>query len=372
MEIPANIAAELEALRLANERTAAAIARTAAAQRAMERRLERSTTDATDIGYGVRRQVEWAEDHTQGILDCLGPPIKSVHITAQQLAAALPSTFKEAAALELEARAKKQVALPRVKRPWRARYGALDPVWQEEAAKAERKEQEAQLGMGWLLRKLHELLPALCWHGIDCSVSGISGHGDRVSYGFFKENGKFITQLLTMVEVKDLFARSNAVKAEALGRLVARGEAVFRKQPGRSHVVGAAVARDSVDVIVMHLDGRVWHTNHSSFTMGQVCDGLVWLLRLLLATPAAMGFRSTVPPVIPALSSGHTVRDMRLVFSDSGPTAATGESDAASAAPSVRPTRVYKATAVSAGREKDVAVKVSSLQQIDKEVSKVR
>lgn len=152
---------------------------------------------------------------------------------------------------------------------------------------------------------------------IDCSVSGISGHGDKIDYGFFKENGKFFTQLLAMVEVKNVFGESDAVKAEALGQLVASREAVFRKQPGRTHVMGAAVARDSVDIVVMHGDGRVWHTGHHSFEMGQVSSGLEWLLRLLLATPAAMGFRSTVLPVIPALSSGATIHNMRLVYYDS-------------------------------------------------------
>ena len=225
-----------------------------------------------------------------------------------------------------------------------------------------------QLGLGLVLRRLRALLPEdWWWHAIDCSVSGISGHGDKVDYGFFEENGKFFTQVLTMVEVKNVFASSEAVKAEATGQLVARGEVVFRKQPGRTHVAVAAVARDSVDVMVVHADGRVWHTGHHSFSMGEVSEGLLWLLRLLLATPAGVGFRSTVPPVIPVLSPGSTIRDMRLVDYDSGPAAV--ETDLANTVPAVRPTRVYKAKAVSATWEEAVAVKVGPLLQINKEVS---
>lgn len=231
----------------------------------MERRFECTITDATHIGYDVQQQLEYGQDHIQEILDCLGPPIKCVRTTAQELAAALPSTLKEAAALELKARAEEQAVL---KRAETAEGGTSDSMWQEEAVKVQGKEQEVQLAMGWVLRKLRKLLPAVCWHAIDCSVSGISGHGDKIDYGFFKENGKFFTQLLAMVEVKNVFGESDAVKAEALGQLVARREAVFRKQPGRTHVMGAAVARDSVDIVVMHGDGRVWHTGHHSFEMG--------------------------------------------------------------------------------------------------------
>jgi hypothetical protein len=203
-------------------------------------------------------------------------------------------------------------------------------------------------------------------------VSGISGHGDKIDYGFFQENGKFFPQLLTMIEVKNEFASSEAVKAEATGQLVARGEVVFRKQHDRTHVAVAAVARDSVDVMVMHADGRVWHTGHHSFLMKkEVSEGLLWLLRLLLATPAAMGFRPTVSPVIPVkLSSGYTIHDMCLVDDDSGP-AAVETSDLGSTAPAVRPTRVYKATAVSDICKEAVAVKVSTLLQIEKEVSAI-
>ncbi len=48
-----------------------------------------------------------------------------------------------------------------------------------------------------------------------------------------------------------------------------------------------------------------------------------------------------------------------------------GEADPASAAPATPSMRVFMATAVSAGGQEDVAVKVSSMQQIEKEVSRV-
>ncbi|CAL8463684.1 g3218 [Coccomyxa elongata] len=364
--VPPNVSEELAELRLAQQGMWLQFQEAEAARRAMERRFERTITDATNIGYGVQQRMEYGQDHIQGILDCLGPPIKCVRTTVQELAAALPSTLKEAAALELKARAEEQ------ERGKSAQGGTSDSMWLEEAAKVEGKEQEVQLAMGWVVRKLRKLLPEVCWHAIECSVSGISGHGDKIDYGFFKENGKFFTQLLTMVEVKNVFGDSNAMKAEALGQLVARREALFRKQPGRTHVIGAAVAHDSVDIIVMHADGHVWHTDHCSFVMGQVSSGLEWLLRLLLSTPAAMGFRPTVPPVIPALSSGATIHNMRLVDYDSGPPAPEGAADPASAAPAVRPTRVFMATAVSSGGQEDVALKVSSMQQIEKEAENLQ
>ena len=309
------VAAELQALRLATERNAAAQQRMEAAQRAIERRIEGFTTDATHIGKTVQQSEGWEQDHTQGILDCLKTSEILVSSTLGQLLPQLPESFDEAVALELEARAEDKVRQPRVKRPRRAQSTTVDSEWhwQREAGKVKGEEQEVQLGLGWVLRKLREVLPGVSWRERDCSVSGISGHGEKIDYGFFMGEEKFITQLLTMVKVEYSF-RNEAARTRALGQLVARGETVFRMQPGRTHVVGATFARDSVDVIVMHLDGRVWHTNHSSFSMGQQCDGLVWLLRLLLATPAAMGFQPTLPPAMPALTSGHTIRNMRMVF----------------------------------------------------------
>ncbi len=82
-----------------------------------------------------------------------------------------------------------------------------------------------------------------------------------------------------------------------------------------------------------------------------------------------MGFRSTVPLVIPALSSAITIKNTCLVYYASGPAADSEAANPAYAAPAVRPTRVYKATTVSANGEEAVAVKINTLRQIKKEVS---
>ncbi len=150
----------------------------------------------------------------------------------------------------------------------------------------------------YLLRKVKELVPGVCWYAYDTSASGLAGRKGAIDVSFTAAPLKVWPQLLFYSELKSSLVPLLA-QHSVIGQLSDRSVDAFSYQPPqRSHIFGLAAGADAVQVICMRKDGAPLHTALEPFSFEPNSSGLLLLLRLLLAKKDAHGFVDTQHPVI--------------------------------------------------------------------------
>jgi hypothetical protein len=309
----------------------------------------------------------------------LGDSCVDPQAVAQQLLEEIPHSWEELASCE------RQLRKNEARKRKRGAGGAEEPQQQvEQPASSETPEQTRekrdrestiQLGMMFLLRKLRELVPAVCWHVYDTSASGLAGRQGPIDISFTAAPLKVWCQLLFYSELKSSLTPLSAQQT-VLGQVSNRSVDAFQHQPPqRSHIFGMAAGEDAVQLVCMRKHLAPLHTGLEPFAFNASSPGLLLWLRLLLAEKDAHGFVQTQPPTIavPGVQlSNFELVDWRGVGNEEewGAGAPSNTDTAASRASStIRSSQVWKASCKQGSRAaEDVAVKVGPRASIQREV----
>ena len=333
---------------------------------------ERSTRSASDIGKSCMSSPAWEQgESTAAIQQMLANSCADPQTVAAELLAVIPHTWEELAAAEKELCEREK----RKRKPGDGEELEGPQAAQGAGQGAEKTENEAtvQRGTMYMLRKVKELVPAVCWYEHDTSASGLAG---RQGVNFTAAPLQVWPQLLFYSELRSKLMPLPAQHA-VIGQLLDRSFDAFERQPPqRSHIFGLAAGADAVQVLCMRKHSSPSHTRIEPFSFQADSPGLLLWLSLLLANKDVHGFVETQPPVISipgARLSGFVLVDWRAEDEELGGSTLTGAAalDAVPASSTVRSSQVWRASIQleDKSQQEQVAVKTGPLPIIKHEVS---
>jgi hypothetical protein len=269
----------------------------------------RSTRSATDVGKDLMNSPSWQQGHStnqiiQMLADCVADPQNIV----QQLLQVIPHDWLQLSAAEKELRSRESRKRKQGAKPITEQTTQPGPAQGGQVAGGEAT---IQLGMMYILRKVRDLVPGVCWHLHDTSASGLAGRQGAIDISFTATALKVWAQLLFYSELKPRLQPLSA-QHEVVGQLSDRSVDAFEQQPSqRSHIFGFAAGADAVQIVCMRKHDSPLHTGLQSLSFEPNSPGLLLMLRLVLAKRHSHGFVEVYPP--PISIPGSTLSHFDLV-----------------------------------------------------------